>query len=146
MLNIKHDVAMCSNACMKDISQLWHLRFGHLNFGGLKFLSSKKMVKGLPYIDHEEQFCEVCILNKHSRRSFPKEASYHARRPLELIHTNVCGPIMSSSFGKHHNSLTFIDGYTRNIWIYFLKEKSKGMVFSKSSKHIFRTKVATPKP
>ena len=29
---------------------LWHLRYGHLNVNGLKLLSQKKMVVGLPKI------------------------------------------------------------------------------------------------
>ena len=32
----------------KDVNWLWHLRFGHLNFGGLNLLHKKGMVKGLP--------------------------------------------------------------------------------------------------
>ena len=35
LLNIQHDVIRCLKACFKDSSWLWHLRFGHLNFGGL---------------------------------------------------------------------------------------------------------------
>jgi len=34
----------------KDENWLWHLRFGHLNFGGLNLLSRKRMVRGLPLI------------------------------------------------------------------------------------------------
>lgn len=34
MLNIKQDVAMFLNVCIKDVSWLWHLRFEYLNFGG----------------------------------------------------------------------------------------------------------------
>ncbi|KAL5800676.1 hypothetical protein ACOSQ3_032308 [Xanthoceras sorbifolium] len=42
-LNIQNDVAKCLKACYKDASWLWHLRFGHLNFGSLELLSKKKM-------------------------------------------------------------------------------------------------------
>ncbi|XP_058192064.1 uncharacterized protein LOC131309447 [Rhododendron vialii] len=44
-LNIQHDAMKCFNAIVKDKAWLWHLRFGHLNFGGLKLLSSKDMRK-----------------------------------------------------------------------------------------------------
>lgn len=33
---------------VKDENWLWHLRFGHLSFGGLNLLHMKDMVKGLP--------------------------------------------------------------------------------------------------
>ena len=39
-LNIQHDATKCLSAIIKDKDWLWHLRFGHLNFGSLKLLSS----------------------------------------------------------------------------------------------------------
>ena len=42
----------------QDESWLWHFRFGHLNFGGMKLLHTKNMVKGLPLIDGLERVCE----------------------------------------------------------------------------------------
>jgi len=35
---------------VKDENWLWHLRFGHLNFGGLNLLHREGMVNGLPLI------------------------------------------------------------------------------------------------
>ena len=43
-LNIQHDAMKCLNAIVKDKAWLWHLRFGHLNFSGVKLLSRKNMV------------------------------------------------------------------------------------------------------
>eukprot|EP00253_Pinus_taeda_P010559 PITA_10559 len=54
----------------KDENWLWHLRFGHLNFGGINLLSRKGMVKGLPLIEKPENLCEGCILGKQHRESF----------------------------------------------------------------------------
>ena len=34
-----------------DQSWLWHLRYGHLHFGGLDLLQKKQMVKGFPSIE-----------------------------------------------------------------------------------------------
>eukprot|EP00253_Pinus_taeda_P012184 PITA_12184 len=48
----------------KDENWLWHLRFRHLNFGGLNLLSRKGMVKGLPLIEKPDSLCEGCILGK----------------------------------------------------------------------------------
>jgi len=41
----------------KDENWLWHLRFGHLNFGGLNMLSRKGMVRGLPLIEKLDNLC-----------------------------------------------------------------------------------------
>jgi len=42
----------------KDENWLWHLRFGHLNFGGLNLLSRKGMVRGLQLIEKPDSLCE----------------------------------------------------------------------------------------
>ena len=34
----------CFNTITKDIEQLWHCRYGHLGFKGLKIVPQKKMV------------------------------------------------------------------------------------------------------
>ncbi|GJX81903.1 retrovirus-related pol polyprotein from transposon TNT 1-94 [Tanacetum coccineum] len=89
--------AKCLKSCLEDHSWLWHMRYGHLNFGDLKLLSSKGMVKGLDQIDHPNQVCEGCFLRKHARSSFPKEATSRAKKHLQLIHTDLCSPITPSS-------------------------------------------------
>ncbi|KAK2985060.1 hypothetical protein RJ640_022938 [Escallonia rubra] len=43
LMNIHHDAPKCLKACFDNQSWLWHLRLGHLNFGGLKLLSTKNM-------------------------------------------------------------------------------------------------------
>ncbi|KAK2456950.1 putative mitochondrial protein [Trifolium repens] len=125
VLNIQNDVAQCLKMCYKEESWLWHLRYGHLNFGGLELLSKKDMVRGLPYINHPNQVCEGCLLGKLFKMSFPKESSSRAQKPLELIHTDVCGPIKPRSLGKSNYFLLFIDDFSRKTWVYFLKEKSE---------------------
>uniref|UniRef100_A0A2N9JBE9 Integrase catalytic domain-containing protein n=1 Tax=Fagus sylvatica TaxID=28930 RepID=A0A2N9JBE9_FAGSY len=125
LLNIHNDVAKCLKACYRDSSWLWHLRLGHLNFGGLKLLAKTKMVRGLPSIEHPNQLCEGCLFGKQSRKSFPKEASTRANKPLQLVHADLCGPMKPSSLNKNKYFLLFIDDFSRKTWIYFLKQKSK---------------------
>lgn len=54
------------------------MKFDHLNFGSLKALGKEKMVKGILVINHPRKLCEACILEKYSRKSFPKEATSKA--------------------------------------------------------------------
>ena len=65
-LTLQQDVPKCLKVCTQDFSWLWHLRFGHLNFGGLKLLKEKYMVNEIPSIDHPEQLCERCLYGKQS--------------------------------------------------------------------------------
>ena len=45
--------------------------------------------------------------------------------PLKLVHSDVFGCIKDPSIGGMRYMLTFIDDYTRFVWLYFLKEKSE---------------------
>ena len=87
------------------------------------------MVNGLPLIEKLDSLCEGCILGKQHRENFPSGKSIREKAPLEIFHSNLCGPMQTPSLASNHYMLTFIDDYTRKIWVYFLKYKSK--VFEK---------------
>lgn len=50
-------------------TRLWHLRYWHLNINGLKLLSQKEMVFGLPKLENLN-FCESCVYGKKSKKPF----------------------------------------------------------------------------
>eukprot|EP01018_Ginkgo_biloba_P036731 Gb_30317 [translate_table: standard] len=110
-----------------DESIQWDCRYGHLNYGGLVMLRKNEMVVGLPFIQGSKEICEGYIYGKQHRYSFPM-SKFKAREPLELVHTNLCGIMRTLSMGKERYFMTFIDDYTRNIWVYFLKEKSEAFM------------------
>ncbi|GKV41367.1 hypothetical protein SLEP1_g48909 [Rubroshorea leprosula] len=64
----------------KDTAWLWHCRFGHLYFGGLKALQQKKLVNGLPHFDSPSEICEIYMVSKQHRDSFPKDRSWRAKQ------------------------------------------------------------------
>ncbi|RVW80686.1 hypothetical protein CK203_053954 [Vitis vinifera] len=49
-LYLENTTQNCFSAKLMDEEWLWHFRYGHLNFGGLKTLQQKNMVTGLPPI------------------------------------------------------------------------------------------------
>ena len=56
-----------------------------------------KFVEGLPEIQAKhEGFCKVCVKGKNTKKTFPISES-KAKGILEIIHSDVCGPISSSS-------------------------------------------------
>lgn len=112
----------------------WHLRFGHLNFNGLKLLSKASMVHGLPTIENSDQICETCTLGKQQRHSFPSGTSWRAKRPFQLVHTDICGQMESISLGGNKYFITFINDFSRKLWVYCIKEKSEAFVIFKNSK------------
>ena len=62
------------------------------------------------------------------KNPFPKSET-KTKSKLELIHSDVCGPIPSTYLSGYEYYARFIDDYSRNTWIYFLKAKSE--VFEK---------------
>lgn len=110
---------------VENDSWLWHKRYGHLNFHGLKLLHEKKMVIGLPSINQVEEVCEGCIYGKHQRASFPNGKSWRAKKPLQLVHSDICGPMQTPSLSNSKYFLLFIDDFSRICWVYFLKSKSE---------------------
>lgn len=87
------NVANCALVVRRGDNEekLWHLRYGNLNVNGLRLLSKKKMVIGLRKITAID-FCEGCVLGKHSRNSFPSGNSWRAYDVLDLVHADLCGP------------------------------------------------------
>ena len=103
----------------KDENWLWHLRFGHLNFGSLNLLNRKGMVSGLPLIEKLDSLCEGCILGKQHKESFPSGKSIRAKAPLEIVHLDVCGPMQTPSLASSHYMLTFIDNLQEKLGFTF---------------------------
>ncbi|KAL0357030.1 UNVERIFIED_CONTAM: Retrovirus-related Pol polyprotein from transposon TNT 1-94 [Sesamum calycinum] len=120
----------------EDQSWLWHRRLGHFNFQGLKILHQKKMMTDLPQIQAVEGACEACLQGKQHKKPFPSGTSWRAKAVLELIHTDVCGPMRTPSHEQNRYFILFIDDYSRMTWVYFMREKSKVFKVFKKFKNL----------
>lgn len=124
----------CFSEKLEDEAWLWHFRYGHLNFGGLKTLQQKGMVTGLPQITASSQVCEECVISKQHRNQFQQENLGERRKHWSLF---------IPTGGKRY-IITFIDDYSRKIWVYFLQEKSEAFVAFKSYKVLVEKEVGNP--
>jgi len=93
------------------------------------------MVTRLSPINLSHKTCEGCLLGKQSRKNFKNSGLQRANKPLEVVYLDVCGPLDSNSLGGNRYFLTFVDEFTRKIWIYLLKEKVKCLEEIDSSLH-----------
>ena len=113
----------------------WHCRYGHLNFGYINKLAEGNLVTGMKFMKGEiDQECEACTKAKMHRIPVPKQSSNKTTQPLELIHSDVCGPMNIDSIGGSKYILTFTDDYTRYVTVYFLKNKSE--VYEKFQEYV----------
>jgi hypothetical protein len=115
--------ALASSNNNSQLCELWHRRMAHLHHGALRVL--REIVTGLPQFDTEHQeVCRGCALGKYTKTVFPSSDS-RSTGILDLVHSDVCGPMSSVSLGGCEYYVTFIDDHSRRTWIYFLKTKSE---------------------
>ena len=90
------------------------------------------MVSGLPEIDIPIEVCEECVQAKQHKNNFSKDAGSRLKAILEVIYSDVCGPIQVDSIGGNKYFVTFIDDFSRKLWTYLIKKKSEVIkVFAK---------------
>ncbi|WVY91413.1 hypothetical protein V8G54_036927 [Vigna mungo] len=115
----------CLTSVKEDKSLKWHLRFGHLNYKDLQLLNNKEMVLGLPKITRPRKNCESCIVGKQTRRPFSKQLEQRSKERLEIIHSDVCGPIEPPTLAGNRYFVTFIDEFSRMVRVFLIRQKSE---------------------
>jgi hypothetical protein len=124
LLHLEIARPICLAAHRDDIAWRWHERFGHLNFDALEKMGRLGMARGLPRLEHVHQFCDTCVITKHRRGAFPKQARYRAQELLELVHGDLCGPISPATPGGRRYFLLLVDDATRYMWVVLLTAKN----------------------
>uniref|UniRef100_A0ABD2WA73 Integrase catalytic domain-containing protein n=1 Tax=Trichogramma kaykai TaxID=54128 RepID=A0ABD2WA73_9HYME len=96
-----------------------------MNSNDLKTMIQKQYAEGMGNVKVEDiGCCSTCAIAKMTREPFESRVRY-AAKPLEVIHTNVCGPLRTTSKGGARWFVTFIDEHTRFCHVYLMKEKSQ---------------------
>src|SRR5579859_988706 len=120
---------------------IWHRRMGHLGEDNVRKLA--KMVDGMGIkVRTIVGVCEACLEGKQHRQPSHQPAT-RAKEPLELIHSDLCGPIDPTTYGGMNYYVLFTDDYTRMTRIYPLKKKSSASVLEKFKE--FKAEVETQK-
>ena len=87
---------------------------------GMKVLSRLGYVPSFNNFDMS--ICEHCLYGKQTL-SPHKGSSSRKSEPLQLVHSDVCGPMLVMSMGGAMYFVTFIDDFSRKVWAYPLKRK-----------------------
>jgi transposase InsO family protein len=123
-----NESSYCNIADTGKPLSLWHLRYGHLNSVDVKLLANQNLVDGLTLSsDDSIENCHGCALGKSKRNSFPKKSSHKSTKPLQLVHSDICGPFHVNSVGGSRYFATFIDDFSRYVSIYILKSKDEAL-------------------
>ena len=97
-----------------------------MNIKYMKDMVLKNLASGLnlgEFNSKDKLDCEACVKGKMHRIPFPKQSQHRATKALELIHSDLCGPLQVKSTSGSRYILTFTDDFSRYVYIYFLKKK-----------------------
>ena len=104
----------------KPSTSRWHSWLGHPSSQIVKRVLQNNQ---LSFSDiYSESVCDPCRRAKSHQLPYSKSNNI-STIPLQLIHSDVWGPV-PESVGRHTFYVSFIDDFSRYTWIYLLKNKS----------------------
>ncbi|GJR21132.1 putative ribonuclease H-like domain-containing protein [Tanacetum coccineum] len=130
-LDLKNIVPSGGITCLyanatSDESKLWHRRLGHVNFKNINKLVKGCLVRGLPskvFVD--DYSCVACKKGKQHKASCKAKLERTIRKPLELLHMDLFGPVSVASINKKRYCLVVTDDFSRFSWVFFLATKDE---------------------
>lgn len=122
-------------AAVKVSIYTWHRRLGYINANDFNKLKNR-VVEGVSFdgrCDIGKFSCIVCCERKQTRLPFT-ESTNKSQQVLQLVHTDLCGPMENMSLGKSRYYLLFVDDYSKMCTLYFLRSKSETFMYFKQYK------------
>lgn len=113
----------------EETAMLWHRRLGHI--GQQNLLKMKNgLVDGVVFNDNGNEIknCVTCCESKQTRLPFD-ERKRETTDILQLIHSDVMGPMETQSLGGAKYIVSFVDDYSKKVYVYFIRGKDE--VFGK---------------
>ncbi|GKE49544.1 putative ribonuclease H-like domain-containing protein, partial [Tanacetum coccineum] len=130
-LNLKSIISSRGVTCLvakasEDEAILWHRRLGHMNFKNINKLVKNSLVRGLPSktFKHDHS-CLACRNGKQHKASCKKLEEKTVRKPLELLHMDLFGPISVASLNRKKYCLVVTNDCSRFSWVFFLVYKDE---------------------
>ena len=87
------------------------------------WLNQKELATGVKFPKAAElSFCKGCVEGKMHRKPFKPLGEICSTQKLQLIHSDVCGPMSMESIGGQKYFVTFIDDYILKVLCCVLPE------------------------
>ncbi|GJW19581.1 putative ribonuclease H-like domain-containing protein [Tanacetum coccineum] len=131
ILDLKNIVPSGGITCLyanatADESKLWHRRLGYVNFKNINKLVKGHLVRGLPSkVFVNDHTCVACKKGKQHKASCKAKLERIIRKPLELLHMDLFGPVSVESINKKRYCLVVTDDFSRFSWVFFLATKDE---------------------
>lgn len=102
-------------------AETWHRILGHCNMSDVFKLEG--IVEGMKITSKGKPECGTCVQGKMSQYR-NREPDRRATAPLQLVHSDLAGPITPVSREGHKYAMVFVDDFSGAFGVYFLKNKS----------------------
>lgn len=112
------------NANLAMSNTVLHKRLAHINHATIKRMDHEQLVTGADLSSVKVGVCDPCVKGKMIRKIFKSRDYIKSTRPLELVHSDVCGPMENVSLGGSRYFVSFIDDFSRYTHVYFIDKKS----------------------
>ena len=113
-----------SSTCKVDLDP-WLCRLGHNNKRDVQKLSKSVQGMKLHNSSFSESFCDIGAANKLNGKPPSSKMALRKSSKLELVYSDVRGPIETTFLGGHRYAVSFIDNYSCFARAYFMKHKSE---------------------
>lgn len=86
-----------------------------------------KLVKGFTDLNHHSgALCGACQIRKISKTSFKTKNIISTSRPLELLHIDLFGHVITTSINGKKYGLVIVEDYSIWTWVKYLIYQSVG--------------------
>jgi len=103
----------------------WYQRYGHLNLNDFKKFVTNDLVTGMSINQKINDInCEICYRCKIHQLPY-KRSSKRAKIVLELVHSDICGPIETESLDGAKYFVTFVDDFSKYTEVAMLRSRSE---------------------
>jgi len=102
----------------------WHARLGHMGQDRMGRLAKEGLLDRLTRVKLPR--CEPCLAGKATIKPFSK-AMRDWSSPLELIHSDICGPMNVKARHGDIYFITLIDDYSRYGYVYLLSHRYEAL-------------------
>lgn len=107
----------CMTVAARVTAYEMHKRLAHMSLTGMLKMGKCYGMQELTNIskDDEKEIreCKGCLQGKTHRKAMPKKRTSETSKVLELIHSDICGPMSVQSLNGSRYFITFIDDYSR---------------------------------
>lgn len=114
--------------------QEYHRSFGHLNFKEVKKILENDSIS----FEDDGTGCNSCVAGKMIKGP-NKNTGTTTEEALDMIHSDLCGPITPATLGGKRYFVTFIDDATDMTFIELLKQKNETLDKYKEKQIEFKT-------